>query len=242
MRLPGIEARPFDPELTSASVGQIWMGAQFEGSLNRVPTLAVTDETLEWVERYLKLAPGMWNVVDIAIDGLNLARRRASLGDKAIEGAICLESLLGDDSSQEFSYRLKLRAALLLGSTVAERKEIRDAVGKFYTLRSKIVHGRTPTTMKAGADGAAILKGLEICGCGVQAVVRMNRKPEPSEWELVGGIRIRVRTMLSINIQRCRPFGPRPSRFSLFGARLWKKVEITCVTHGREVINRFRDG
>jgi hypothetical protein len=111
-----------DPELTLASVGLIWNGARFEGSLNRVPTRVVDEEVLDWVERYLHLSPDMCDVVDVAIGRLNMARRRTSLGDKAIDGAICLESLLGDDASQELSYRLKLRAALLLGKTVEERK------------------------------------------------------------------------------------------------------------------------
>jgi hypothetical protein len=38
------------------------------------------------------------------------------------------------------------------------------------------------------ADGATIAKGLEICGLALQAVVKMNRKPVPSEWELSGGV------------------------------------------------------
>jgi hypothetical protein len=177
-----------DPELTLASVGLIWNGARFEGSLNRVPTRAVDEEVLDWVERYLHLSPEMCDVVDVAMDRLNLARRRTSLGDKAIDGAICLESLLGDGTSQELSYRLKLRAALLLGKAVEERKAIRDAVRKFYTLRSNVVHGRAMAEKNNSADGATVAKGLEICGLALQAIVKMNRKPIPSEWELSGGV------------------------------------------------------
>ncbi len=49
---------------------------------------------------------------------------------------------------QELTYRLQLRAALLLGTTLSERKEIRKAVHDLYNLRSRVVHGK-----RAGAQG-----------------------------------------------------------------------------------------
>ena len=97
--------------------------------MSQAPPLKVDDAVLDWAERYLKMEGPLRRSMDIALDRLNLARRRRSPGDQAIDSGICLEALLGDDSPQELTYKLKLRAALLLGSTVTERREIREAVG-----------------------------------------------------------------------------------------------------------------
>jgi hypothetical protein len=45
-------------------------------------------DAIEWVKRYIDLAPEVRPHCDIAIERLNLARRRLSPGNKAIEGAI----------------------------------------------------------------------------------------------------------------------------------------------------------
>lgn len=176
-----------DPDLAAAEVGQMWMGARFEGNLNRVPAFTVDDAALAWVDRYLQLQPDVRPLCDVAIDRLNLARRRASPGDKAIDGAICLEALLGDEDHQELTYRLKLRAALLLETELAERKRVRDTVGAFYSLRSAIVHGRVRKKRDEAKDAACATAGLDICARVLRTIVLHNRKPVPGDWELSGG-------------------------------------------------------
>jgi len=104
-----------DPDLALADYGQMWMTPIREADVRNSHPVDVNDEAVEWVERYIRLEPQVKRVCDVAIDRLALARRRHYAGNKAIEGAICLEALLGDDSSQELTYRLRLRAALLLG-------------------------------------------------------------------------------------------------------------------------------
>lgn len=55
--------------------------------------------------------------------------------------SIALEALLlGGKHDEQLSYRLRLRAAHLLGSSVASRTFVRDKVNDLYTMRSKIVH------------------------------------------------------------------------------------------------------
>src|SRR5262249_22094734 len=118
---------------------------------------------------------------------LNLARRRQSPGNQAIDGGICLEALLGDESPQELTYKLRLRAALLLGRTVDERQTIREDVRRFYDLRSKVVHGRVRGAKDASRDGHIALRGLQICTQAVRAIVQRNALPDYGEWELTGG-------------------------------------------------------
>jgi Apea-like HEPN len=125
--------------------------------------------------------------LDVALDRLNLARRRRSPGDKAIDAGICLEALLGDDSPQELTYKLRLRAALLLGTTLDERRKIRDDVRDLYDLRSSVVHGRVRRPKDTLLDGQHASRGLEICTQAVRAIVQRNARPDFAAWELTGG-------------------------------------------------------
>jgi hypothetical protein len=55
---------------------------------------------------------------------------------------IALESLVlaGKDTNQELSYRLRLRVAHLLGSTMEQRRNVFTKMGELYGIRSAIVH------------------------------------------------------------------------------------------------------
>ena len=118
---------------------------------------------------------------------MNLARRRLSAGNKAIEGGISLEALLGFDENQEITYRLRLRAALLLSNDVAKRREISKAVNDFYTLRSRTVHGSLVKTKDRQSDDTCVARGLEICSDVLRLIVRLNKPFIPADWELSGG-------------------------------------------------------
>ena len=176
-----------DPALAVAEFGRMWMTGRFEGSLSQGPRAKVDEEALAWAERYLLMDESLRRSVNIALDRLNLARRRRSAGDQAIDGGICLEALLGDDSPQELTYKLRLRAALLLGMTLAERREIRRAVGALYDLRSKVVHGRPRRPEDIESDARHAARGLDICTQAVRAMVRRNVHPDFAMWELTGG-------------------------------------------------------
>jgi hypothetical protein len=175
-----------DPDLALTEIGGGWVGARFEGSPSRF-RVKVGDQALAWAERYLKMADQSRQAMDVALDRLNLARRRMSPGDQAIDGGICLEALLGDDSSQELTYKLRLRAALLLGRSVDDRKKIREDVGHLYNLRSKMVHGRVRAAKDAARDAHIASRGLEICTQAVRAIVQRKVLPDFARWELTGG-------------------------------------------------------
>jgi hypothetical protein len=178
-----------DPALALAEFGIVWMGARFEGSLSEAGPLNVDGEALAWAERYLRMDGSARRSVDVALDRLNLARRRRSLGNQAIDGAICLEALLSDNDQQEMTYKLGLRAALLLGTTLTERQEIREAVRNFYRLRSKVVHGRVRGTQDSPLDSQCVWQGLKICTQAVRSIVLRNARPDFAAWELTGGAR-----------------------------------------------------
>jgi hypothetical protein len=175
-----------DTELTIAESGRR-MSYNFanEGALD-IHSRVVDTDAIEWVERYIGLAPELRSKCDIAIERLNLARRRHSPGNKAIEGAICLEALLGNpDDKQEITYKLALRSALLLSTEFDERCKISGEVRKFYTLRSNTVHGNSGKSKPGDATCAA--RGLDICARVLRKIVSLNKTFVPRDWELSGG-------------------------------------------------------
>jgi hypothetical protein len=135
-----------DLELQEAEFGRTWMSSSHEG---RFPNHSanVTSEIIDWVEKYLRLPPEVTRVCDVPLSRLNLARRRVTPGDKAIDGSVCLEALLSGRARGEMTHKLSVRAALLLGRSLDERQKIAEKVRKFYALRSDVVHG--------GADAKA---------------------------------------------------------------------------------------
>lgn len=176
-----------DPKLAMAEFGMMWMPARFEGALHR-SSPEVSSDGLDWAARYLEMNGNVRRTLNLAIDRLNLARRRLSPGDQAIDGGICLEALLGDEGPGEINYKLRLRAALLLGKTLAERQEIKKKVGKLYDLRSKIVHGRERSPDKKLHDIGCASVGLEICAEVIRAIVLHGDLPNFNALELTSGI------------------------------------------------------
>jgi hypothetical protein len=177
----------FEQELTDAESIDMWTAPSFEGSLRSFRPLKLNDNAIASTERYLNMDEQSRRTVGVALDRLNLARRRRSASDRAVDGGICLEALLGDDSPQELTYKLRLRVALLLGRTVDERQQLREDVRRFYDLRSKVVHGRVRAAKDAERDEQVAARGLEICTQAVRAVVQRGALPDFARWELTGG-------------------------------------------------------
>jgi hypothetical protein len=78
---------------------------------------------------------------------LQVALRRFQTGmakipavDSAIDLGIILETIYLPDSNAELTYRLRVRAAKLLGRDAGERRELMKRVGKVYDVRSTAVH------------------------------------------------------------------------------------------------------
>jgi hypothetical protein len=94
--------------------------------------------------------------VDVGIERLSLATARQRPSDALVETAISLEAVLSDpNNKEELSYRLRLRAAWLLGTTLASRGRIRDLVRDLYKERSSVVHGQIPKKNESILRGQA---------------------------------------------------------------------------------------
>lgn len=82
---------------------------------------------------------------------------RNNPADVILDATIALEILLGDGDGQSISWKLRMRAAALLGLD-ADRSmmdELRTAINKIYGVRSAIVHGGKRKSKELDEDAAA---------------------------------------------------------------------------------------
>jgi Apea-like HEPN len=87
------------------------------------------------------------------------ASRRVTPVDAAIDLGISLESLYVGNEKDELSYRLRIRAARLLGNDKAHQIEIFNLLKNVYDLRSKAVHtGDIEMKSKGGRSVQEILQ------------------------------------------------------------------------------------
>ena len=83
----------------------------------------------------MRLALRRWDIVS----------ERFSDDDALIDYWIAFEALFAPDSSQEVRYRASFRIAAFVGASPEEREQIYKDLRDSYDLRSRIVHGGTPS-------------------------------------------------------------------------------------------------
>ena len=116
---------------------------------------------------------------------LNLAIRRQSIGDRALDVCIALEAILSDGQGEN-TYKVALRSALLTGLGT----EARAAVGATYTLRSALVHdGVAPPMVKVAGNGKTrseevVAEAIRVCADVIDAVIRRGELPDWYEYEI----------------------------------------------------------
>lgn len=155
-------------------------------------SVPISPDAAPFIEAYLGLPEPIRGRIDIALSRLNQAMRRHTVGDKAVDGAIALESLVTDGGDKgEITFRLALRTALLAGQRADERKYIRHLIRKFYEIRSQVVHsGRGPerVSMPDGkvATPEIVDKALQTVAKVLQVVVTRGQIPDWDALELSG--------------------------------------------------------
>jgi hypothetical protein len=134
-----------DLEVPVLGSGGGWGGSFHEPRIVRDIAPQSYDEALAFrlVSGFLKFSPPDKRRMNVALRRLNLAFLREMPSDIALELGIALEALLSEtgDPSDSISYRLKTRAAVLLGGTIEAREEISAQISRLYSLRSTAAHG-----------------------------------------------------------------------------------------------------
>lgn len=122
-----------------------------------------------------------------ALDRLNSGFRRHTPGDKALDASIALETAVGTaDGHGEITYRLRLRAALILGGSLGDRVNVWKATNKLYALRSAVVHRGGVTGRAAAGDEARA--GLDVAAKVIRRLIEIGDVPDWSVVELSGGL------------------------------------------------------
>ena len=97
--------------------------------------------------------------------------------DKILDVAIALERMYELEGS-EISFKLKMRAASFLETSTDGRRQVAQDVGKFYDVRSGIVHKRKKPLL-AETIAATFTRGFEVAR---RSVVKLLRDGPPKDW------------------------------------------------------------
>jgi Apea-like HEPN len=136
-----------DPDLNDYNSG-IWSRAQEIQPHNLDFGSFDPDLATVLVPKFLTLAGEQRNKIYLATDRFVRALWRHNASEAALELGITLDSLVGDGAG-ELVFKVGLRAALLLGGNLSDRRRRREIVKSVYDLRSKVVHtGASDKTWK----------------------------------------------------------------------------------------------
>ena len=131
---------------SSVSINPDW---NISGHARAVAPIDKDDETEKLVRSFLALGPQHRQVIQTSINRVQYSSARVQTGERALEIAIALESLLLSDEKGDNKFKTSLRSALLIRTTPEERKTVRDIVEKMYDIRSDFVHkGATDKDLK----------------------------------------------------------------------------------------------
>ena len=112
---------------------------------------------------------------------------RFEVVDSIADIAIALEAMYGLDAP-EITYKLRTRAAFLLGSGLEDRREVFDRVNRLYRARSRIVHG----SLTSGQQSVALVtdrdEGRDIAKRTLLALLDRGRVPDWDNFILSVGI------------------------------------------------------
>ncbi|HBY87710.1 MAG TPA: hypothetical protein DEO86_17785 [Colwellia sp.] len=100
---------------------------------------------------FINLTNANENSIDLAMKRLNLCMVRDDEEDSVIDATIALEALLSDDSKQEMTHKLAMRAGALSKISLDFEKtpqQVFNDIKSIYSYRSAIVHGSKNLTKK----------------------------------------------------------------------------------------------
>lgn len=146
-------------------------------------------DAIRLASAFLRLGGPLKAPLRLALRRFNQALRRPSHGDRALDLAIALESLLVDGAGEN-TYKMGLRAALLLGGAIKQRREVRAVVSALYVLRSALIHdGVLPSEVKVVNVGKrpapdVVNDATEICARVLRSILEAGSIPNWYEYEL----------------------------------------------------------
>lgn len=159
-----------------------WMATRMANHDGIRPTFAQYSVSIGDVPRvapFFSLPADCAKRTQTPIRRLNLARRRTSPGDKAIDGCIALEAMFSDDKDA-LAHKVAVRVARYLETDYEARLDIKSKAKAFYALRSQVVHGSKPK----GDPAQAASDGVRLCARVLQKIVIDCCMPDLDELDL----------------------------------------------------------
>jgi hypothetical protein len=184
-----------DSQVPILGAGLGWSGGFSElNTAGEIPVQTYDAELAEQlVNGFLSLSPSDKRRLITALRRLNLASLRGTQSDVALEIGLTLETLLTErgDPQDSITYRLRIRAALLLGGTIDEREATASQVSRLYGLRSYVAHGGDLDGHSRGSDkievsgnkytasdlSDTLTRGKQLCGRIAREILRIGSFP-----------------------------------------------------------------
>jgi hypothetical protein len=143
-----------DPDVNRLSIGTSMTSRRSDQPwIAGLPAKVVPEDAIKVVTAFLALNDPLKSRLRLSLSRLNQALCEAPHGDRALDLAIALESLLVAGSN-EITYRLALRSALLVADGHDARKRMRAVVTALYEVRSGLIHnGAMPLQVKVKPGG-----------------------------------------------------------------------------------------
>lgn len=134
---------------------------------------------LDLFKKFRTLVPKEKDALRLPMQRLNMAMRRNSKVDSAVDLGIALESLFlnnASDTRGELTFKLQLRVARYIEKTQEKRADIFQLMGDLYNLRSKAVHtGRIPEKIKNKPTFVILREGYKITAESIRLFILEGR-------------------------------------------------------------------
>ena len=120
-----------------------------------------------------------------SMERFELSQCRRAVVDRVLDLALAFEiAVSGPGPNTPVSWKVSVRCAQLIGGTVSERAEIRDAVQRLYSLRNKATHGSDIAKRDAVELNEAISSGVTIYQKMIVSFLAFGFDPEWGLMEL----------------------------------------------------------
>ena len=141
-------------------------------------------ELVELIGKYASLSQQTQRVLNLALRRLRDSTERIELEDKVIDVCIALEALFTEEGEDwKHNSLIRRRGSWYYADSRQEREEARCLLEAFYSLRSKIVHGKTPirSTTEESERCAELLANVEnVAWASLKTMISEGR---PQNWE-----------------------------------------------------------
>lgn len=174
---PVLAALGINGRFTQRGVAEPWRAGIDQGAFD-------SEDAKLLVNAFLALEGPLRGRLRLSLERFFQALGESPHGDRALDLAIALESLLVDSNS-EVTFRLALRAALLAESSTSERARLRATITALYGVRSSLIHSGLVATVKVKgrgrmAAGEVVEEATDACGKILRAVLLRGSLPD---WE-----------------------------------------------------------